>query len=198
MSTRGHICIKLKDEDLDKELHMKDINGNDLECCVYTKKEFPYMFVYNHHDSYFDGLGKNLITNLQNYDSVKNYILQGDRSTFDTPYTECGEYPEDLKPHFSSNIDGPIPEEYFYLFNDNQWFMTRTSGKELAPISEKFEDKLYLFTIKDLETIKFLIDRYWKTNAAIEKIIGDYDSDKAIIYDSLIRKFEHKIKDLCK
>lgn len=120
MSTRGNICVKLRKEDLDKALPLYDVNKKQIGE-IYTKNEYPYMFVYCHHDSYESGLGRQLLENLNNYEDVRDYILQGDRTSFSTPYTELGENINDLTPQFSKDIEGKIPEEYFYVFDDNQW-----------------------------------------------------------------------------
>ena len=120
MSTRCHIAIKLKQEDLGKKLL---ITENNKEHQLTTNEGFPYMFIYIHHDGYLSGVGRGLLNELGvDYDAVKNYILEGDRTSFTCPYTECNETWEHNKPQFCKSIDEPIPEDYLYVLIDGKWF----------------------------------------------------------------------------
>ena len=120
MSTRCHIAIKLKQEDLGKKLL---ITENNKEHQLTTDEGFPYMFIYIHHDGYLSGVGRGLLNELGvDYDIVKNYILEGDRTSFTCPYTECNETWDHNKPQFCKSIDGPIPEDYLYVLIDGKWF----------------------------------------------------------------------------
>ena len=120
MSTRCHVAIKLKQEDLGKKLL---ITENNKEHQLTTDEGFPYMFIYIHHDGYLSGVGRGLLNELGvDYDIVKNYILEGDRTSFTCPYTECNETWDHNKPQFCKSIDGPIPEDYLYVLIDGKWF----------------------------------------------------------------------------
>ena len=120
MSARCHIAIKLKQEDLGKKLL---ITENNKEHQLTTDEGFPYMFIYIHHDGYLSGVGRGLLNELGvDYDIVKNYILEGDRTSFTCPYTECNETWDHNKPQFCKSIDGPIPEDYLYVLIDGKWF----------------------------------------------------------------------------
>ena len=120
MSTRCHVAIKLKQEDLGKKLL---ITENNKEHQLTTDEGFPYMFIYIHHDGYLSGVGNGLLNELGvNYDTVKNYILKGNRTSFTCPYTECNETWDHNKPQFCKSIDGPIPEDYLYVLIDGKWF----------------------------------------------------------------------------
>ena len=120
MSTRCHIAIKLKQEDLGKKLL---ITENNKEHQLTTDEGFPYMFIYIHHDGYLSGVGNGLLNELGvDYDTVKNYILKGNRTSFTCPYTECNETWDHNKPQFCKSIDGPIPEDYLYVLIDGKWF----------------------------------------------------------------------------
>ena len=120
MSTRCHIAIKLKQEDLGKKLL---ITENNKEHQLITDEGFPYMFIYIHHDGYLSGVGNGLLNELGvDYDTVKNYILEGNRTSFTCPYTECNETWDHNKPQFCKSIDGPIPEDYLYVLIDGKWF----------------------------------------------------------------------------
>ena len=120
MSTRCHIAIKLKQEDLGKKLL---ITENNKEHQLTTDEGFPYMFIYIHHDGCLSDVGHDLLNELGvDYDAVKNYILAGDRTSFTCPYTECNETWDHNKPQFCKSIDGPIPEDYLYVLIDGKWF----------------------------------------------------------------------------
>ena len=162
MSTRGNICIKLHDEDLDKDFHMKDENGNDLEFIVHTKSGYPYMFIYNHHDSYESGLGEQLRNNLLTYEEVRDYILQGDRTSFSEPYTagRFGEDPKDNQPKMCVSIDGEIPEEYFYVFENDQWYVKSWSeSMDKKPFRKLPIPKTITLTEKEIDSIKWIIEK---------------------------------------
>lgn len=120
MSTRCHVAIKLKQEDLGKKLL---ITENNKEHQLTTDEGFPYMFIYIHHDGYLSGVGNGLLNELGvDYDTVKNYILKGNRTSFTCPYTECNETWDHNKPQLCKNVDGPIPEDYLYVLIDGKWF----------------------------------------------------------------------------
>lgn len=174
MSTRGSICIKLKDEDLDKDFHMKDVDGNDLTVIGHTHRSYPYMYVYCHHDSYIEkpGLGYLLPRKLQTYEEVRDFIMQGDRSSFDEPYTKRGEDHEDLSPNYLETVDGDIPEEYFYLFENDKWYVKTNAPfaefKELEYIPEKIE-----ITEKEADVIKHVFKRYLNIINTMKDILSD-------------------------
>jgi len=120
MSTRCNVAIKLKPEDLNKKLTFVE---NDKIHELYTDSGFSYMFIYIHHDGYLSGVGYGLLNELgTDYETVKNYILQGNRTSFEYPYYECKEDWDDNKPNFCKSIDGPIPNDYFYLYDNGKWF----------------------------------------------------------------------------
>lgn len=127
MSTRATICIKLHDEDLGKVFHLKDKNGIDFKETITTPLNARYMCVYCHFDGYIEkpGLGFDLPRNLHTYEETRDFILQGDRSTFEEPYSDReDESIFDLEPTFMSSVTKKeIPEEYFYLFDDDKWYV---------------------------------------------------------------------------
>jgi len=130
MSTRCNIAIKLKEKDLNKELTYDGIHFQK------TKVEFPYMEVYCHHDGYPEN-AKDFFFNrgrLTDYESVLKYILQGDRITFETSYTECGEQWPDNRPYMFASLEGDIPEQYYYIFMDDKWFYKERSSANDQPM----------------------------------------------------------------
>ena len=130
MSTRCNIAIKLKEKDLNKELTFDGIHF------IKTKVEYPYMEVYCHHDGrpenakdFFFKRGK-----LTDYESVLNYIIQGDRTAFDASYIECGEQWPDNLPYMFASLEGDIPEQYYYIFMDDKWYYKERSSANDQPM----------------------------------------------------------------
>lgn len=124
MSTRCNVAVQLKPKDLNTRL-FESKNGYGY---VDTKDTHPVMQIYIHHDGYPEGVGAYLKKNLTVYEDIVNYILEGDRTSAEIPYTECGEKWEDDKPYFWSDIwedKSDIPEAYLYLFKDDKWYYRR-------------------------------------------------------------------------
>lgn len=120
MSTQCYVAIKLKEEDLNKTLTIVE-NGNLHE--LESKSDFPYMFIYIHHDGYPSGVGYGLLNELgTDYETVKNYILQGDRTSFDEAYIECDEEWDDDKPRFFEILPSKIGTDYFYVLENEKWY----------------------------------------------------------------------------
>ena len=130
MSTRCNVAIKLKEEDLGKMLKVD--NSHYFE----TKSEYPTLEIYIHHDGYPEGVGCGLLNELpHDYNSILHYILNGNRTSFDTPYTECGEKWEDNRPIcIGGDIwtdESDIPEQYYYLFINDKWYFRNWHDKEV-------------------------------------------------------------------
>ena len=197
MSTRGIICIKLREEDLNQDLHMKNSLGQDLLVRVHTASGFPYMYVYCHHDSYIEnpGLGYFLPRKLQTYEEVRDFILQGDRTSLETPYTDCGENAEDLKPNFAMSVDGEIPEQYFYLFEDGKWFV-----KNDAP-NAKFKELEYKpvtieLNSREIEAVKYVFEKYLSMRDLFKETFTNEGTDIVLI--KRINDIKKKIKEVDK
>ena len=118
MSTRCNIAIKLKEKDLDKELTFDDIHF------LKTKKEYPFMEVYSHRDGTPENAKRFFFqeAGLTDYESVLKYILEGDRTSFSTSNTDCGEQWSENRPYQYASLDGDIPEMYYYIFMDDKWY----------------------------------------------------------------------------
>lgn len=105
-----------------------------------------YVSSYIHHDGYLDGVGWGLYKDLpNNYKDILLYILQGNRTSFDTPYYRCDETYESNKPKLYSEIPNTNEHNYYYLYTDEisgkwEWFY-RTS-KEWISLEEAFKDKV--------------------------------------------------------
>lgn len=124
MSTRSNIAITLREEDKGKTFKTKF--GTDF----YIDPMANFLVIYIHHDGYLDGVGKDLLNNLKTYEQVLDFILEGDRTSFDTSYTSTGECYEDNEPAQYINIDH-ISQEYFYLYtmggsdNEYHWLVSK-------------------------------------------------------------------------
>ncbi len=130
MSTRCNIAIKLKEKDLNKELTCDGIHFQN------TKADYPFMEVYCHHDGYPEN-AKDFFFNrarLTDYESVLNYVLQGDRTSFETSYMESGEQWPDNRPYMFASIEGDIPEQYYYIFMDGKWYYKERSSDNDQPM----------------------------------------------------------------
>ena len=120
MSTRCHIGIILNDND--RKINRTLTTNDGFSMTLDSNK--PCLRIYVHSDGYPEGVGKNLVENLSTYNDVLDYILHGNRSTYDTSYVDMGEYYEENMPR---SIDDPrnnqkIGQEYFYLFDNGEWY----------------------------------------------------------------------------
>lgn len=114
MSTRSNISIKIKDEDLGRQItHLSDNTVVTLG---------KYMTIYCHSDGYVDGVGKALYDEYNSYEKVLNLILEGDCSSIGVPYYKWEKY-SDNKP--KGSMERPkINEEYLYVFEDGEWYVS--------------------------------------------------------------------------
>ncbi len=150
MATRGTIVLEIKDEDLGKKVKVNPMILTDNEKAIekYNKKCFEitlkgkYAEIYQHWDSYPEGLGKSLIDNWNDYDKILNLILGGDASSVDktveqyVAMNDRDEKYEDLQPSFSDEVPS-VREEYQYLFDNGVWYVRGSySIKEFKPVSE--------------------------------------------------------------
>lgn len=118
MSTRGNISVRVPEELIGKTY--KNIHGQDI------KINGKYATIYNHHDSYIDGLGQILLDYYKDLPSVLGLVMGGDTSS-------VGEVPEWCDYYASSEgwYDGIAPkftdvsparqEEYLYIFESGKW-----------------------------------------------------------------------------
>lgn len=114
MSTRGNICIRIQEEDYDR------VNS------IISKYSFrkiskwsPYLYIYNHFDSYPESLGKELLTNYNNYNKALELVLEGDCSYPGRPYKGSEEY-SNVVPKVAFNKVEAFQNEFLYVFN-KEW-----------------------------------------------------------------------------
>ena len=91
----------------------------------YKGNDGKYYYVYNHYDSYPEGLGQELLYNLTEEDEIISFINEGDRIYFGEAFQDG---------------DGPLvcddenemkKEEFTYLYENGAWF--------IAHYDEEFE-----------------------------------------------------------
>lgn len=192
MSTRATICIKLHDYDLGKEFYLKNHLGFNTEHKITTPLDARYMCVYCHHDGYIEkpGLGYFLPRKYQTYDEVRDFILQGDRSGLNDPYS-MNEPIFDVKPEFIDSVNEKIPEEYFYLFDDDKWYVKDIyDHKDFVELD--YKPKIITLNEREAVTVKFIIDKYIKIHDLFMNIPESHD----LIYMRNVYTIEKKFKDL--
>ena len=137
MATRGTIVIKIKDEDLGKKVKVNPtyltkyeerINKYETKCFEVELSK-KYAEIYQHWDSYPEGLGLSLVKYWDTYDKVLNLILGGDASSVDSDVTgyvameDRDEQYKDLQPKFTDKCPR-VSEEWQYLFDeDGKWYV---------------------------------------------------------------------------
>lgn len=132
MATRSNICIRLNEEDKNKDLLFNidkldvkfDYNKDNLSKIKSINTDKNFLQIYHHWDGYPEGLGKFLIEGYNEYDKVLNLILGGDCSTIDPnnfePYWLRNEDWEYIKPT-AENVP-ELNEEYIYSFENDKWY----------------------------------------------------------------------------
>lgn len=119
MSTRCNIIVRLRDEDLNKEIQA----GPSYEYVLKTNSTHPYLCIYIHNDGYLKGVGQHILDNLDTYEKTLRFVLNGDMSSFDDPYIK---YKGELwfkhnEPEQLTTIPKKIREDYCYVYEDGEW-----------------------------------------------------------------------------
>lgn len=84
MSTRGNISIKIPTEMIGKVYE----NVHGYQVCL----EKEYMTIYNHHDSYVDGVGQILLDYYNTFEEAFGLILGGDIGSIAESLEGCDYY----------------------------------------------------------------------------------------------------------
>lgn len=172
MSTRSSILIQVPDSFLNstakynseifKDRKLIEIDGWGEEDCKDKAEEIfiskPYLGIYCHNDGYPNGVGKDLISNYNDFSSAFNLILGGDCSVIiqgniQRYATRKGEKWEYIQPRQLDKVKTVSDDsEYLYLFENNHWNLI-TSGYKiyLYPDIENLEDYVrgYLNGVED-------------------------------------------------
>ena len=80
--------------------------------------------IYNHFDSYFDGLGKDLLKDFNTKEKVDELIARGDGSYVSnaTPYEDATPHHFASKEEYLDALDNDVFIEYIYLFVEGMWY----------------------------------------------------------------------------
>lgn len=147
MSTRSFIILKVRKEDIGKEISFNPENlpvpvkewsnekGNELSQPVKIEKE--YIGIYCHWDGYREGVGAALKAKFTDYDAILNLIVGGSCSCITDEYVcrygnRAGEEWEYIDP-WQGNDKNEQPDcwqEYVYLFEEGKgWRCLDVYGK---------------------------------------------------------------------
>ena len=133
MATRSNLCLILNKEDIGKVVKF---NANKLPKDVTYDNEFldlveevtlekPVLEIYHHWDGYPENLGKTLLEQYNDYDTILNLLLGGDASTINNNNVcqYCAWRGEDWEYVKPKQLDKPaFNEEYLYKFENGVWY----------------------------------------------------------------------------
>lgn len=133
MATRSTISLKVSESDKGKVFHFDENKlPNNFTCengCIDkvgdVKIEKDYLTIYHHWDGYPEGVGKTLVNNYDDYDTILNLLCGGDASSVNGEVIcqYCAWRGEDWKSVKPKQLDKPtLNEEYLYKFEDGIWY----------------------------------------------------------------------------
>jgi hypothetical protein len=114
MSTRGNICVKVRKGDFDRVNDVVEKYGRDK-----VTEEAPYLYIYNHFDSFPEDLGKELLNNYDSYTKALSLVLEGDCSYPDRPYSLREPY-ANVCPKTTDKLEDALNHNYLYVY-DTEW-----------------------------------------------------------------------------
>lgn len=97
--------------------------------------------IYCHHDGYVEGVGKTLDKYWNNKDEIIELIASGDISYLEEDLDKTGFYNDGSSPKLSDTITeylelDPVWIEYYYLYEDNKWFVSEGSRFSFISITD--------------------------------------------------------------
>ena len=133
MATRSNICLILNKEDIGKVVKfnatklLKDVTCDNkfLNLVEEVTLEKPVLEIYHHWDGYPENLGKTLLEQYNDYDTILNLLLGGDASTINNNSVcqYCAWRGEDWEYVKPKQLDKPaFNEEYLYKFENGVWY----------------------------------------------------------------------------
>ena len=133
MATRSNICLILNKEDIGKVVKFnatklpKDVTCDNkfLNLVEEVTLEKPVLEIYHHWDGYPENLGKTLLEQYNDYDTILNLLLGGDASTINNNNVcqYCAWRGEDWEYVKPKQLDKPaFNEEYLYKFENGVWY----------------------------------------------------------------------------
>lgn len=153
MSTRGHVAIK---------------------------EDGKYRYIYNHHDSYIDGLGITLYKHYNNIKKIKNLLELGDTSSIgSTPENSANSYKE----HLNRSVEERGTVAFFREskrwkdYQDNEEIWEECQTKETEDINEVLRaEYAYIF---DVDENKWYI-AYWNDKGQLRDLEKVLHSKKVL------------------
>ncbi|MBP3257072.1 MAG: hypothetical protein J6M23_03585 [Bacteroidales bacterium] len=149
MGTTARISIRIKPELKGlARFHIKEWRTSperghyDTECNLLINDNV--MSIYINYDGYLKGVGNELYKCIRTYKEAFDFIIQGNRSTFDQPYYECDESWESNKPSMSADFpDNATFGNYYYKWDEfegeEQWMVRKDSESEYTPLKRFFK-----------------------------------------------------------
>lgn len=133
MATRSNICLILNKEDIGKVMKFDETKLPKGVTCYneFLNKveevtlEKPVLEIYHHWDGYPDGVGKTLLKQYNDYNTILNLLLGGDASSIngDSVCQYCAWVGEDWERVKPKQLDKPsFNEEYLYKFENGVWY----------------------------------------------------------------------------
>lgn len=133
MATRSNICLVLKKEDIGKIMKFDETklpknvtcNNKFLNMVEEVTLEKPVLEIYHHWDGYPKGVGKTLLEQYNDYNTILNLLLGGDASSIngDDVCQYCAGVGEDWEGVKPKQLDKPLlKEEYLYKFENGVWY----------------------------------------------------------------------------
>ena len=133
MATRSNICLILNKEDIGKVMKFDETKLPKGVTCYneFLNKveevtlEKPVLEIYHHWDGYPDGVGKTLLKQYNDYNTILNLLLGGDASSIngDSVCQYCAWVGEDWESVKPEQLDNPVlNEEYLYKFENGVWY----------------------------------------------------------------------------
>ena len=148
MGTSAKVSIRIRPESKGLiKFHVKEWRDKpnrgyyDTECNLMVYDNI--MSVYINYDGYLEGVGSRLFKEIRSYKEAFEFIVQGDRRSFDTPYYECNEPWAQNKPKMSADYpDGSTSDDYYYRWDiydgEEQWLVRKHSESEYTPLRRFF------------------------------------------------------------
>jgi hypothetical protein len=133
MATRSNICLVLNKEDIGKVVKFDETKlpkgvscyNEFLDKVEEVTLEKPVLEIYHHWDGYPDGVGKTLLKQYNDYNTILNLLLGGDASSIngDSVCQYCAWVGEDWESVKPEQLDNPVlNEKYLYKFENGVWY----------------------------------------------------------------------------
>ena len=149
MSTNARISIRLKPKSKGLlRFHVREWRDTpargyyDAECNLLVNDNVMTSFVC--YDGYIEGVGYRLLRELRTYDEVFEFIIHGNRSSYDSPLYEANMPWEKNKPKMAEDFPDNLEPvfDYYYKWDsyngEEQWLVRKHSEKDYTPLKYFF------------------------------------------------------------